>query len=124
MNTPKPIPGDELMRLLRIRYDEVFNVPVVVPQGKEYLFVHFFSANAHTGIALCSAWRMMEATTQELLNGLVYNNGALCKRVEIRMLENHPPVVVTGLSEKRHYRDKLGEHDAIILEVQPLESEV
>jgi hypothetical protein len=114
--TNTPIPAADLMLLLRGRFDEQSNVPVVIFQGKEPLFVHFDGVLEDRSTVRCTAWRELEATVQELLNGIVYNNGAGCRLVAIRLLNGEGAVAVTGLSEKRHYRDKFGEHPAIILE--------
>jgi hypothetical protein len=118
-----PIPADELMRLLSIRLEKQYNVAVVVRHGKEYLFVRYESYDAESATILCSAQKQPEVTIQELVNPIVYNNATGAKQIKLTMNDGTEMLVV-GLSEKTGYADKLGIHNGVILNVQPVTTAV
>ncbi len=118
-----PIDASNLTLLLSARMDELHNVPLVVKIADTphtvYRFVHF---SYHDAVARTLHLRATTgiAYLDEMLHPLTRTDAGLAKKVLLQYTDPdgaEKQALITGLDEKQHYRDKTGEHPAVLLSI-------
>ena len=119
-----PIDASALTLLLSDRMDRQQNVPLAVKVSDKprttYRFVHFAYYDAP---ARALHLRAMTGTAylDEMLNPLTRTDAGQAREVWLHFTDadgTEQLARVVGLEETQHYRDKLGEHDAVVVKVE------